>query len=138
MADSISDWAQKFIQEDRVGTVSSINRDGSPHLVTMWYFIAEDGTVILNTQIRSHKVNNLRRDSRIALCIGDFSRSVTLYGNAELSQDPAVIRQDLTRLVERYVDEKARIQVLEALVKQPRISFHFVPDKITEFSTQLS
>ncbi len=138
MANVLSQWALEFLRGDHVGVVGTVNRDGSSHLATIWYLFAEDGTVILNTPSRTHKVKNLRRDPRIALCVGDGAHSIGLYGTVSISQDPAVIRQDLERLVERYVKEKSvRPQVVETLAQQPRVALHFKPERVTEFQTQM-
>ncbi len=135
MASVLSKEALEFLRGDHVGVVGSSNRDGSPHLTTIWYLLTDDGMLVMNTPSRTQKVKNLRRDPRIALCVGDGSRSVSLYGTVAILEDLAVIRQDLERLVERYVkDQNMRPQVINALIKQPRVSLHFKPEKVTEFS----
>jgi PPOX class probable F420-dependent enzyme len=135
MTRMLSDWAREFLCEDRVGVVSTLNNDGSSHLTTMWYLFAGDGTLILSTPGRNQKVKNLRRDPRIALCVGDEARSVSLYGTAIISDDQALVRQDIEHLVERYVkDTGIRPQVSATLVQQSRVALHFTPEKVTEFS----
>ncbi len=69
------------------------------------------------------------------MCVGDGARSVGLYGTVSISEDPAVIRKDIERLVERYVkDESARPQAVETFAGQSRVALHFKPEKVTEFS----
>ncbi len=135
MTNMLSDWAKEFLREDRVGVVSTLNNDGSSHLTTMWYLLADDGTLVMSTPGRNQKVKNLRRDPRIALCVGDEARSVSLYGRVSISDDKAPVRQDIEHLVERYVkDAGIRPQVSETLVQQSRVALHFKPEKVTEFS----
>jgi PPOX class probable F420-dependent enzyme len=135
MTRMLSDWAKEFLREDRVGVVSTLNKDGGSHLTTMWYLLADDGTVVLSTPERNQKVKNLRRDPRIALCVGDEARSVSLYGRVSISEDQALVRQDIEHLVERYVkDAGIRPQVSATLVQQSRVALHFTPEKATEFS----
>src|SRR5579872_744104 len=125
MASTLSDWARKFLREDHVVVISTLNKDGSSHLTTMWYLLADDGTLIMSTPGRNQKVKNLRRDPRVALCVGDAARSISLYGNMTISEDQALVRQDLERLVERYVqDEGIRPQVVATLVQQSRVALH--------------
>lgn len=95
MTSKLSDWAREFLCEDRVAVVSTINKDGSPQVTTIWYLLQEDGTLIMSTPGRTQKVQNLRRDPRIAICVGDESRSVSLYGTVTISEDQNVIRQAL-------------------------------------------
>src|SRR2546421_6697717 len=106
MTSMFSDWAKEFLREDRVAVVSTLNKDGSSHLTTMWYLLTKDGTLVMSTPGRNQKVKNLRRDPRIALCVGDGARSISLYGTVTISEDQALIRQDLERLVERYVKDE--------------------------------
>jgi PPOX class probable F420-dependent enzyme len=135
MTRMLSDWAKEFLREDRVGVVSTLNNDGSSHLSTMWYLLAGDGTLVMSTPGRNQKVKNLRRDPRIALCVGDEARSVSLYGTVTISDDQALVRQDIEHLVERYVkDAGIRPQVSATLIQQSRVALHFTPEKVTEFS----
>lgn len=135
MANVLSDQAKAFLGETRVGVLSTINKDGSSQLTTMWYLMEEDGTIIFNTISSNKKVKNLRRDPRIALCVGDTGRSVSLYGTVTISDDETVVRKDIEQLVRRYVpDEAARAHVIDMFVQQPRVSLHFKPEKVTEFS----
>ncbi|MBO0783959.1 MAG: TIGR03618 family F420-dependent PPOX class oxidoreductase [Ktedonobacteraceae bacterium] len=135
MASKLSTWALEFLREDRVGVVSTLNADGSSHLTTMWYLLTDDGTIIMNTPGRNQKVKNLRRDPRIAFCVGDRTRSVSLYGRVSISEDQELVRRDLGQLLERYVkDASIRPQVLETFIQQSRVALHFVPEKVTEFA----
>lgn len=135
MTNMLSDWAREFLREDHVAMISTLNKDGSPHLTTMWYLLADDGILVMSTPGRNQKVKNLRRDPRVALCVGDEARSISLYGNMTISEDQALVRQDLERLVECYVkDEGIRPQVVATLVQQSRVALHFTPEKVTEFS----
>src|SRR5438552_16908195 len=113
MTSMLSDWAKEFLREDRVAVVSTLNKDGSSHLTTMWYLLADDGTLIMSTLGRNQKVKNLRHNPRIALCVGDGSSSVSLYGTVSISEDQALVRQAMEHLVERYVnDEGLRPQAI--------------------------
>jgi len=85
--------------------------------------------------LKPKNVKNLRRDARITFCVGDKTRSVSLYGHVTISEDQAVIRQDLGRLVERYVkDEGIRPQVVATWIQQSHVALHFKPERVTEFS----
>jgi hypothetical protein len=68
-------------------------------------------------------------------CVGDRTRSVSLSGHVTISEDQAVVRQDLERLVERYVkDEGIRPRVVAMWMQQSQVALHFEPEKVTEFS----
>jgi len=115
--------------------VGTMNADGSLHLTTMWYLLADDGTVVMTTLSRNKKVKNLRRDPRISFCVGDRTRSVSLSGYVTISEDQAAVQQDLERLVERYVtDEGIRPGVVATWMRQSQVALHLKPERVTEFS----
>ena len=139
MTSILSDWAREFLREDRVAVVSTLNKDGSPQVTTIWYLFREDGTIIMSTPGRTQKVRNLRRDPRIAVCVGDERRSVSLYGTVTVSSDQNVIRQDLEQLVARYIkEEAARAPALAFFLQEGRVALHVKPVKVTEFSLDQS
>src|ERR1051326_7474865 len=93
MTNILSDWAREFLLEDRGAVISTLNRDGSAQVTTIWYLLQEDGTLIMSTPDRTQKVKNLRRDPRIAVCVGDERRSVSLSGTVTETSDKNVARQ---------------------------------------------
>ncbi|MBV9616545.1 MAG: PPOX class F420-dependent oxidoreductase [Ktedonobacteraceae bacterium] len=135
MTNILSNWAREFLCEDRVAVVSTLNKDGSSHLAAIWYLLADDGSLVMTTPGRSQKGKNLRRDPRIALCVGDAGRSVSLYGRVSISEDQALVQQAIEHLVERYVKEASiRPQVVTTLLQRVPVALHFLPEKVTEFS----
>lgn len=136
MTSTLSLWAQQFLREDHVGVVSTLNKDGSPFVTTIWYLLQEDGTLIISTPGRTQKVKNLRRDPRIAICVGIGGRSVSLYGTVTISEDQSVVRRDLEQLVARYIkEEAARAPALANFLQQEPVALHVKPVKVTEFSS---
>lgn len=135
MTNSLSTWAREFLREDRPAVISTLNKDGSSHVTTIWYLLEDDGTLVITTPGGSQKSKNLRRDPRIALCVGEAGRSVSLYGRVSFIEDQALVRRDLERLIERYVkDEGIRPQIVTTLARRAPVALHFLPEKITEFS----
>ncbi len=83
--------AWDFIASQKTVQVATLNRDGSPHLLCMWFAI-RDGAIVLETFRKSQKVVNLRRDPRIAILFEDGSdynelRGVSINAEAELVTD---------------------------------------------------
>jgi nitroimidazol reductase NimA-like FMN-containing flavoprotein (pyridoxamine 5'-phosphate oxidase superfamily) len=60
----------------RLGT---INKDGTPHVVLLWYPVDEEDNNILNTSNKSVKVKNIRRENRIRLCVDDQTLLLICY-----------------------------------------------------------
>lgn len=82
-------WA--FIALQKTVQVCTLNKDGSPHLVCMWFAI-HDGAIVLESFSKAQKIVNLKRDNRIALLFEDgaeYSRlcGVSISAKAELITD---------------------------------------------------
>ncbi len=134
MTNMLSDQAREFLREDHVAVVSTLNKDGSPHVTTIYYLLADDGTLIMCTPGHSQKIKNLRRDPRIALCVGEGGRSISLYGRVSICEDQALVRQYLEQMVAHYVKEAdRRSQIITTRLKLAPVALHFLPEKVTEF-----
>ncbi|GAA2059067.1 PPOX class F420-dependent oxidoreductase [Catenulispora yoronensis] len=82
---------ESFLTSARKLQVASVNPDGTPHLVTMYYTVL-DGDLAFWTYGKAQKTVNLRRDPRITCLVEDGVaydelRGVTVYGEAELIED---------------------------------------------------
>ena len=84
----------------------------------MWYALVEDAdVVVLNSMRGLLKDRNLRRDSRMSLCVEDGVRYVTLEGRAELIDDRSEQEREVNELIApRYIGQRLgsrRWQVIE-------------------------
>lgn len=135
MTSQLSDWARQLLHDLHYAVLSTLNPDGSAQLTTMWYLLEDDDTLVMSTPAHLRKAKNLRRDSRIAICVPDGNRYVSLSGHVSICEDQSRVRRDIEHLVQRYVpDEAARPQTVEFLFGQGRVSLHFTPEKVIEFS----
>ena len=95
-----------FLDEQRTLQVASINRDGTPHLVAMWYgFI--DGNIVFWTYGKSQKVANLRRDPRVSCLVESGQKyeelkGVSITGRGEISDDREYVQQVGAAVLPRY------------------------------------
>lgn len=85
------DEQRTFWEDRRTLHVSSINSDGTPHLVPMWFTFVGDALGFW-TYRSSQKIVNLQRDPRITVMgeAGDVYeelRGVTISGRAEIIED---------------------------------------------------
>src|SRR5260370_13498107 len=128
MTSIVSDWAKKLLSEEHFAVLSTLNTDGSSQLTTMWYLLENEGTIVMSTPGHLQKVKNLRRDPRIAICVEDGNRYVSLYGTVTISQDQTIVRQDIQHLLERYIhDETPDHQTITPLHQQSRVLLRFPP-----------
>jgi PPOX class probable F420-dependent enzyme len=80
-----------FIESQKSIQVATLNKDGSPHLIPLWFAVV-DHKIVLETFTKSQKVVNLKRDPRIALLLesGDSYeqlKGVSINATAELVDD---------------------------------------------------
>ena len=99
----LSDAIRSFLDERRFATLATIQEDGTPQLTVMWYLRRGD-TIVFNTEAGRRKERNLRRDQRVALCVEDGYRYVSLNGTVRIIDDQTVAHADIRALTARYAD----------------------------------
>ena len=107
----LSEAARAFLDEPRFATLATINLDGTPQLTVMW-FQRRDDHIMMNTARGRLKDRNLLRDPRIAICIEDGYRFVTIKGAATLVEDQATAQADIRALAIRYHGEARAEQMV--------------------------
>jgi PPOX class probable F420-dependent enzyme len=100
------DEISAFLEAGRDLQVASINVDGTPHLVTMWYAM-QDGEVAFWTYGKSQKIINLRRDPRLTVLVAtgevyEQLKGVSIQGQAEIVDDPDDVLRYGEAVYERY------------------------------------
>jgi len=134
MATPLSDKALAFLNEKHFAVLNTINKDGTSQLTNMWYLLDDDGTIVMNTQVHLQKVKNIRRDPRIAICIADGPRYVSINGTVAMIEDQAIIRRDLDHLIRRYIeDEQTRQRYTAIFTQQHRVALHLACEKVNEY-----
>jgi PPOX class probable F420-dependent enzyme len=98
-----------FWTERHLCTVTTLRRDGSPHVVPMGVVVVPDedgrtGVAWGITSRTSQKVANLRggADPRVAVCQVDGRRWSTLEGTAEVRDDEDSVAEAVRRYAGRY------------------------------------
>lgn len=99
--------AAAFLAEPRKLQLATINADGTPHLVTMYYDLV-DGRIAFWTYRTSQKAVNIRRDPRVACLVEagdayDTLRGVQVTGTVTTVEDVATVRDVGARVYARYV-----------------------------------
>jgi PPOX class probable F420-dependent enzyme len=95
-----------FLDAGRDLQVGSINADGTPHLVTMWYELDGDD-VCFWTYGKSQKVVNVRRDPRLSVLVAtgevyEELRGVSIIGHAEIVETLPEVTAFGLRLFGKY------------------------------------
>jgi PPOX class probable F420-dependent enzyme len=88
---------QAFLKEQLTLQVATIDHDGWPHLVAMWFTVI-DGRVVFWTYAKSQKAVNLRRDPRLT-CLVETGiayselRGVQIKGRAIFNNDRETVQR---------------------------------------------
>ena len=109
---------RKFIEDQKSLQVATLNRDGSPHLTTLWFAVVDDD-IVFETFTKSQKIVNLDRDPRITVLLEDGTdyaelRGVSISGFAELHKDPEVVHGYATQVMARNNPEVPKVNLAQA------------------------
>jgi PPOX class probable F420-dependent enzyme len=118
-----------FLEQPHFAVMATINADGSPQLTVMWYDLIDD-LVVLNMTRGLVKERNLRRDPRLAICVEDGPRYVTLSGRAEIIADRRVQEADVTRMATRYRGPRLGAQHWRDIADQDRLGIHMRVERL--------
>lgn len=99
----------ELLNEARVLQVASINRDGTPHLVPMWFVLDDEGLITFTTYATAQKTLNLDRDPRVTVLaetgtIYNELRGVSIDARAEVVRDPHVTARTLALVGAKYAN----------------------------------
>jgi len=98
-----------FLMEGtRTGKLSTIQKDGSPHVAPIW-FVWNEGKIIFCTGESSVKGKNMRRNPQISICVDDESPPyafVIIQGTAKLNDNHKDLLKWNTIFARRYMGEE--------------------------------
>ena len=126
---------EAFIAAGKSLQLATINQDGTPHLVTMWYGIL-DGRIVIETFEKSQKAVNLRRDPRIACLLESGTeyaelKGVQINGTAELVTEPAEVMGLMKAVLGRNHEmDDATLELAAAQGSKKRVGVIVKPTKI--------
>ena len=115
----------RFLEKQISLQIGTINKDGSPHLTTMWY-LYDGNSFIFHTYTKSQKIINLKRDPRITLLTEAGSQysdlqGIIVYGTAEIiggkDNSEEVIRY-MEAVGEKYSKGEDSAQYIEGMKLQ--------------------
>lgn len=128
-----------FIAEKHTLSIATLNRDGSIHMVAMWYGFLE-GAIAFTSKAKAQKVLNLRRNSNITVMAEEGEAynelvGVSIQGTAEIVEDPERMFAAGVSVFERhttpYDDARNRKHVESLLYK--RVVIRVDPVKIASW-----
>jgi PPOX class probable F420-dependent enzyme len=119
----IADDVRAFLEQPHFAVMATTNASGTPQLTVMWYaLLPDEDVVVLNATRGLLKERNLRRDPRMALCIEEGMRYVTLTGSAELVDDRAEQEREVNDLIApRYIGQRLGERRWEVIKRSDRV-----------------
>jgi PPOX class probable F420-dependent enzyme len=127
---SFDERTRAFLRERRDAYVTTVNRNGTPHMTVVWYDLRGDD-ILLNTTEDRVKYRNLERDPRVSVLVGDGKHYVRIDGRARKVATGAEGVKDIHDLAVRYEGpEKAERDTRDMYSKKKRVSYLISPDRV--------
>ncbi len=132
------DEMREFLATSRTVIVGTLNHDGYPHLVPMWYSML-DGLVHMHTYKSSQKVKNIERDARGSVLVEDGVeydklRGVFIRGHFEIVDDQELCYRIAVASAQKYQglsEDQAGTALRYYIRKRVAVVFH--PEKISSW-----
>jgi PPOX class probable F420-dependent enzyme len=128
-----------FLETAHTMTLASIDQQGYPHLVAMWFVVDADGTVLMTTYAKSQKALNLRRNPRCTLMVErgltyDQLQGVMIRGRATLEGDVERTLDVLTRIHAKHGGEQpdGLREVLRGQARK-RVVVRVTPERVSSW-----
>ncbi len=108
MSEMTKDEIRSFLlQGTCTGKLGTINKNGTPHIVPIWFTLDDEDNILFTTGDTSVKAKNIQRNNRVRLCVDDqvplFS-FVTIDGIAEIiSNEPSEVYKWAKIIAARYM-----------------------------------
>lgn len=119
---------EEILQNGEYGVLATVNAYGSPYCIPLNY-VADAGVLYMHCATEGHKLDNIRRDSRVCFTVISSSQvlpeqltavyeSAVVFGKAEIIEDPDAKTEALLLLCRKYSPghmDKARGSISRAL-----------------------
>lgn len=100
-----AEYTSFLIEGTKTGKIATVKKDGSPHVVPIWFDL-DNGNIVFTTGGDSVKAKNMRREPRVSLTVDDQSPPyafVQIEGIASFSDDLKEMLHWATRIGGRYM-----------------------------------
>lgn len=132
------DEIRDFLAASKTVIMATINHDGYPHLVPMWYSML-DGLVHMHTYRSSQKVRNIERDARGSILVEDGTdydklRGVFIRGRFEIVDDQELCYRIAVASAQKYQglsEDQAGTALRYYIRKRVAVIFH--PEKTSSW-----
>jgi PPOX class probable F420-dependent enzyme len=99
------EWRGFLEQGTRTAKLAVTRRDGTPHVVPVW-FVLDGDDLVFTTGADTLKGRAIRRDGRVCICVDDERPPyayVMIEGRASVSEEPEEMLRQAVRIGGRYM-----------------------------------
>ena len=114
----------------RYATLATVNKDGSPHQIVIWFLLRGDALVV-NSRRGRRWPSNLERDGRASLAVYENEDAVTINCALESLYEGDAAHADIAEMARRYdAPEDAELGI-QRFLTEARVSFVLRPTKVS-------
>lgn len=121
---------REFLETPRVAYLSTMDLQGYPHTVPVW-FAVDGGDLIFSATKTRARVKHILANPKGAVTIGGNTgerEGYLIKGSFRIEEDPTHIWRD--QIVRRYVSADAMEKILARLGQEERVIFRLTPTKV--------
>jgi hypothetical protein len=118
----------------RYATIATINPDGSPHQIVIWYLLRNDPEhgdhLVVNSRLGRRWPANLLRDGRANLAVYEAEDAVTIECVVVASYRGESAVEDISEMARRYDSPEDAQTSITRFQTEDRVSFVLQPTKV--------
>ena len=114
----------------RYATLATINRDGSPHQIVIWFLLRGDELVV-NSRRGRRWPSNLERDGRANLAVYEAEDAVTINCALEREYEGEEAQTDIAEMAHRYDTPEVAEREIRRYVTEERVTFILRPTRVS-------
>ena len=131
---------REYLESSHTIILTTLDRQGYPHSVAMWYAVEPDGAVVMTTFRKAQKVRNVERDPRCALLVEsgrtyEELKGLLIRGRASVEQDEEKVLDVLEKVHAKYGMPGSADGMREAMRGQARkrVMIRIRPERVSSW-----
>jgi PPOX class probable F420-dependent enzyme len=133
---ALNDNVRSFLTRPvRYATIATINPDGSPHQIVIWYLLRSDDRgdhVVVNSRRGRRWPSNLTRDPRANIAVYNADDAVTIECEVVETYDGPAALADISEMAVRYDSPEDAQEGIARFATEDRVTFILRPTKVLE------
>ena len=118
----------------RYATIATVNPDGAPHQIVIWYLLRHDEQrgdhLVVNSRRGRRWPSNLLREPRANLAVYDAEDAVTIECRVVETYEGEAALADIAEMAERYDGPEDAAREIARFRTEQRITFILQPTKV--------